>query len=102
MIQAKFVKEVILEGLQQNLYHIQTKYEYLKKREDISQYQDKITSFGNCYTAIEKNTNQLIFLIENKKLDEAKSFYSQTYKKDFQAILPLLNFFSIKTIKSFK
>lgn len=102
MPEKKLIEDLILKSLQLNLHQLQTKYEYFKKMEDISQYQDKIATFQNGYKSIEKDTNELLCLIEKGKADEAKTFYYQTYKKDFEAILPLMDFFALKPIERFK
>ena len=102
MSEKKLIEELIFKSLQLNLHQLQTKYEYFKKMEDITQYQNKIATFQNRYKSIEEDTKYLISLIENEKTDEAKTFYYQTYKKDFEAILPLMDFFTLKPIERFK
>ena len=102
MSEKQLIEDLIFKSLQLNLHQLQTKYEYFKKMEDISQYQDKISTFQNWYKSIEEDTNHLLSLIESGKMEEVKTFYYQTYKKDFEAILPMMDFFALKPIERFK
>lgn len=100
MAHTKLVQEVIHESLQHNLAQLQEKYENFKNTHNLSIYSSQVAAFHNCYKIIEMNTNYFEALVQSGKGEEAKYFYYQTYKKDFETILPIVDFFTAEMMNN--
>jgi methyl-accepting chemotaxis protein len=95
------IDKLIAKGVNDNVLQVSQRYEKFKVRlaDKLSANKDKFDEFEKYYALTKSNTAKILELVNNKNIDEAKSFYFTTYLKDYESMRDLINYFTDETYK---
>ena len=94
-------EKLINKGVNDNLLQIRQRFDKFKGflKDGLSSKSKEFDEFDKYYNLTKENTETLIKLIKEGKVEEAKAFYFSTYLKDYEAMRDLIDFFSEETYK---
>ncbi|MFW2524847.1 HAMP domain-containing methyl-accepting chemotaxis protein [Aliarcobacter butzleri] len=95
------IEKLITKGVEDNLSQIRQRFDKFKGflKDELSSKSKEFDDFDKYYNLTKGNTQTLLKLVKDGKIDEAKTFYFSTYSKDYESMRDIIDFFSDETYK---
>ncbi|MFY9081252.1 methyl-accepting chemotaxis protein [Aliarcobacter butzleri] len=95
------IEKLITKGVEDNLLQIRQRFDKFKGflKDELSSKSKEFDDFDKYYNLTKSNTDALIKLAKDGKIEEARAFYFSTYLKDYESMRDIIDFFSDETYK---
>ncbi|MCT7629094.1 HAMP domain-containing methyl-accepting chemotaxis protein [Aliarcobacter butzleri] len=95
------IEKLITKGVEDNLLQIRQRFDKFKGflKDELSSKSKEFDDFDKYYNLTKSNTEALIKLAKDGKIEEARAFYFSTYLKDYESMRDIIDFFSDETYK---
>ncbi|MFY9109593.1 methyl-accepting chemotaxis protein [Aliarcobacter butzleri] len=95
------IEKLITKGVEDNLLQIRQRFDKFKGflKDELSSKSKEFDDFDKYYNLTKSNTQALIKLAKDGKIEEARAFYFSTYLKDYESMRDIIDFFSDETYK---
>ncbi|WP_323592957.1 HAMP domain-containing methyl-accepting chemotaxis protein [Aliarcobacter butzleri] len=95
------IEKLITKGVEDNLSQIRQRFDKFKGflKDELSSKSKEFDDFDKYYNLTKGNTQTLLKLVKDGKIDEAKTFYFSIYSKDYESMRDIIDFFSDETYK---
>ncbi|MFX4234301.1 HAMP domain-containing methyl-accepting chemotaxis protein [Aliarcobacter butzleri] len=95
------IEKLITKGVEDNLLQIRQRFDKFKGflKDELSSKSKEFNDFDKYYNLTKSNTEALIKLAKDGKIEEARAFYFSTYLKDYESMRDIIDFFSDETYK---
>jgi methyl-accepting chemotaxis protein len=95
------INKTIQKGVSDNILQVRQRFDKFKNNlaDRLLDKNAEFEKFEQFYNTTKTNTEKLIELVKNKQIVEAKSFYFNTYLKDYESMRDLIDFFTEETYK---
>jgi methyl-accepting chemotaxis protein len=95
------INKTIQKGVSDNILQVRQRFDKFKNNlaDRLLDKNAEFEKFEQFYNATKTDTEKLIELVKNKQITEAKSFYFNTYLKDYESMRDLIDFFTEETYK---
>ena len=96
--------EKTIKSASENLMQVRQRFDKFKGLlyNDMKQEQTKFDEFESYYTQTDKNTKELLNIIKTGNIEQAKSFYFNTYLGTYEAMRDTMDYFTEATYKVVK
>ncbi|MFW2569127.1 HAMP domain-containing methyl-accepting chemotaxis protein [Aliarcobacter butzleri] len=95
------IEKLITKGVEDNLLQIRQRFDKFKGflKDELSSKSKEFDDFDKYYNLTKSNTQTLLKLVKDGKIEEARAFYFSTYLKDYESMRDIIDFFSDETYK---
>ena len=95
------INKTIQKGVSDNILQVRQRFDKFKNNlaDRLLDKNAEFEKFEQFYNVTKVDTEKLIELVRNKQITEAKSFYFNTYLKDYESMRDLIDFFTEETYK---
>ena len=95
------IEKLITKGVEDNLSQIRQRFDKFKGflKDELSSKSKEFDDFDKYYNLTKSNTQTLLKLVKDGKIEEARTFYFSTYSKDYESMRDIIDFFSDEAYK---
>ncbi|PUE66784.1 methyl-accepting chemotaxis protein [Arcobacter lacus] len=95
------IEKLITKGVEDNLSQIRQRFDKFKGflKDELSSKSKEFDDFDKYYNLTKSNTQTLLNLVKDGKIEEARAFYFSTYSKDYESMRDIIDFFSDEAYK---
>ncbi|MCT7910087.1 methyl-accepting chemotaxis protein [Arcobacter lacus] len=95
------IEKLITKGVEDNLLQIRQRFDKFKGflKDELSSKSKEFDDFDKYYNLTKSNTQTLLNLVKDGKIEEARAFYFSTYSKDYESMRDIIDFFSDEAYK---
>ncbi|RZV12651.1 methyl-accepting chemotaxis protein [Aliarcobacter butzleri] len=95
------IEKLITKGVEDNLSQIRQRFDKFKGflKDELSSKSKEFDDFDKYYNLTKNNTQILIKLAKDGKIEETRTFYFSTYSKDYESMRDIIDFFSDEAYK---